>query len=387
MAAVGANASLSVRAMIDRLIGFDTVSRNSNRALIDWVRDYLDGHGVRSHLVANGDGSKANLYASVGPQVPGGVVLSGHTDVVPVDGQPWDSDPFVVSERDGKLYGRGTCDMKAFIAIGLALVPEMKQLNRPLHFALTYDEEVGCLGAPDLIREILRELPRPEAVIVGEPTSMKVVTAHKGISVLRTTVTGHEAHSSQTHRGVSAVMTAARLIHFLDELAHEQARGEIDPGVEPGYTTIHVGTVQGGTAVNIISRHCEFVWDIRHLPDDNPQRLLDRFRDYCAEQLTAMRAVAPGAGIETELQVTSPAFQHQPDSAAVTLAKALTGQNATYKVPYVTEAGQYQQAELATVVCGPGSIDQAHQPNEYISLQQVEAGTDFIRKLIARLSQ
>ena len=378
---------MSVRAMIDKLIAFDTVSRNSNRALIDYVRDYLDDHGASSVLVPNADGSKANLYASIGPAVPGGVVLSGHTDVVPVDGQPWDNDPFSIAERDGKLYGRGTCDMKGFIAIALGLVPEMKQLKKPIHFALSYDEEVGCLGAPDMIREIQANLPQPEAVIVGEPTEMRVVTAHKGISTYKTTVIGHEAHSSQTHRGVSAVMTAARLITFLDDIAREKKTGTLqDPEFEPAFTTIHAGTVKGGTAINIISRHCEFFWDIRQIPGDEPQAIVDRFNDYCQTLEPEMQAVAPETGITTELVVTAPPMRHDPNSAAVQLAKALTGQNDTYKVPYVAEAGQFQAAGLPTVVCGPGSIDQAHQPNEYITLEQVEAGTQFIRKLIERLS-
>jgi acetylornithine deacetylase len=378
---------MSVRKMIDKLIAFDTVSRNSNQALIDYVRDYLDGYGIASSLVPSADGSKANLYATVGPAIAGGVVLSGHTDVVPVDGQPWNSDPFSVSERDDRLYGRGTCDMKGFIAIALALVPEMQQLKQPIHFALSYDEEVGCLGAPDMIKEILVNLPRPQAVIVGEPTSMKVVTAHKGITALKTCVTGHEAHSSQTHRGVSAVMTAARLITFLDDLAREKQSGDLkDPEFEPAYTTIHAGTVQGGTALNIISRYCEFVWDIRQIPGDEPQAIIERFNAYCRELEPAMQAIASETGISTEVMVTAPPFQHDPNSAAVQLAKALTGQNDTYKVPFVAEAGHFQQAGLPTVVCGPGSIDQAHQPNEYISLQQVEAGTQFLRKLIKRLS-
>ena len=378
--------SFTVREMIEKLVSFDTVSRNSNRALIDWVSDYLDRYGVAAQLVPNADGSKANLYATIGPNVEGGVVLSGHTDVVPVDDQPWDSDPFSISERDGKLYGRGTCDMKAFCAIALALLPEMKTLKKPIHLAFSYDEEVGCLGAPDMIREIRAKLPEPSAVIIGEPTEMKVVTVHKGIMVLKTQITGHEAHSSQTHRGVSAVMNAARLIALLDDLAQQQAAGDVDPDVEPGYTTIHVGTVHGGTAVNIISRQCEFVWDIRHLPQHHPQDILDALASYSDELQTAMQAVAPETGIETQIMVTAPPLEHERDSTAVELAKALTGQNATHKVPYVTEAGQYQQAGLPTVVCGPGSIDQAHQPNEYISLTQVDAGTEFIRKLIQRLS-
>lgn len=379
---------MTVRTMIDKLISFDTVSRNSNMALIDYVRDYLDGYGVQSCLVPNAEGSKSNLYATVGPAVEGGVVLSGHTDVVPVDGQPWDSDPFTVIERNDKLYGRGTCDMKSFIAMALALVPDMNNLKKPIHFALSYDEEVGCQGAVDMIKEIAINLPKPEAVIVGEPTEMKVVTAHKGITTFKTTVIGHEAHSSQTHRGVSAVMTAARLISHIDGVARGRRESGIqDHEFEPSFTTVHVGTVQGGTATNIISRRCEFDWDIRHVPGDDPEGLVAEFERYYQTEIEPeMQAVAAETSIKTEETTRAPALRHDPDSPAVQLAKALTGQNATFKVPYAAEGGLFQEQGLPTALCGPGSIDQAHQPNEYISLEQVAAGTEFIRKLIARLS-
>lgn len=374
--------------MIARLVSFDTVSRHSNLALIDFVQDYLDSFGIASQRVPSDDGRKANLYATIGPAVAGGVVLSGHTDVVPVDGQPWDSDPFVVTERAGRLYGRGTCDMKSFYAIALALLPEMNRLQKPLHLALSYDEEIGCLGAPRLIRAIAEHLPRPQAVIIGEPTSMQVVTGHKGICALKTVVTGHEVHSSQPQRGVSAVMTAARLMTFLDDLARRRAQQRTDPAFEPPYTTLHVGTVQGGTAVNITARHCEFVWDIRNIPGDDPQDIITAFEQHCREDIEpGLRAVAATTGIDTRLLAQAPGLGATPDNPAAQLAQALTGQNATVNVAYAAEGGQFQEAGLPTVLCGPGSIDQAHQPNEYIELAQVEAGTVFIRRLIERLSQ
>ena len=378
---------MTVREMLDRLVAFDTVSRQSNLALIDFVRDYLERHEIESTLVPSDDGDKANLYASVGPPVEGGVVLSGHTDVVPVDGQPWDSDPFTVVERDGRLYGRGTCDMKGFLAIALALVPEMDRLRRPIHFALSYDEEVGCQGAPRMIRQLAGRLPRPQAVIVGEPTGLQVVTAHKGITGVRTVVTGHEAHSSQTHRGVSAVMTAARLVTWLDDLARQRRdQGPFDPEFEPPYTTVHVGLIQGGTAVNIISRQCEFQWDIRHVPGDEPEAIVEQFRRHCRDVVESeLRAVAPEAGITTEVSVQAPALRHE-DGPAVELARQLTGRNATTKMAFAAEAGQFQDAGLPAVLCGPGYIDQAHQPNEFISLQQLDAGTQFVRRLIDHLS-
>lgn len=372
--------------MIERLIGFPTVSRDSNLDLIHWVQEYLAGHGVESRMVPNADGTKANLYATVGPQVPGGVVLSGHTDVVPVDGQPWDTDPFKVVQRDGKLFGRGTCDMKSFIAIGLAMVPTMLErgLARPVHFALSYDEEVGCLGAPDMIKRLAAELPAPEAVIVGEPSNMRVINAHKGMTGGETVVTGHEAHSSQTQRGVSAVMTAARLITHLDDVARELANGPPSAGgFEPAYTTVHVGVVKGGTATNIISRECQFRWDIRNVPEDNPDDIIERFDQYCRTLLPAMREIAPEANIETRVHVRAPALRPEPDDGrAERLAQRLTGRNAAEAVPYGTEGGQFQQAGFSAVICGPGSIDQAHQPNEFIKLSEVDACIDFMGRLI-----
>jgi acetylornithine deacetylase len=258
---------MNVRELLDQLVAFPTVSRDSNLPLIHFVQDYLKQHGIASTLVPNDEGTKSNLYATIGPSVPGGVVLSGHTDVVPIDGQSWHSDPFTVTEKDGRLYGRGTCDMKAFIATALALVPEMQTLKKPIHLALSYDEEVGCVGAPRMIEQLKTNIPTPSAVIVGEPTNLQVVTAHKGIVANRTTITGHEAHSSQTHTGVSAVMTAARLVTYLDDMAQTlQANTPSDTGFDPACTTVHVGTIAGGTAINIISRHCEFVWDLRNIP-------------------------------------------------------------------------------------------------------------------------
>jgi len=372
--------------MIAKLVGFATVSRDSNLALIEYVSSYLAEHGVDSRLVPNAGNSKANLFATIGPMVEGGVVLSGHTDVVPVDGQPWASDPFSLTENNGRLYGRGTADMKSFYAIALALVPEMLErgLARPIHLALSYDEEIGCLGAPAMIERIAAELPAPRAVVVGEPTNMRIVTAHKSITGLETVVTGHEAHSSQTHRGVSAVMTAARLITFLEDMARENAaRPASQTSFEPPYSTIHVGTVGGGTATNIISRECRFAWDMRCIPEDDPQTFLDRFDRYCRDEtLPGMQAVAPGANIVTTLRCSVPALRPESDGQAEALVRTLTGYNSSDAVAYAAEGGQFQQAGFSTVLCGPGSIDQAHQPNEYIEKSQVHACADFMRRLI-----
>jgi acetylornithine deacetylase len=372
--------------MIAKLVGFATVSRDSNLELIDYVSDYLAELGVESRLVPNADNSKANLFATIGPMVAGGVVLSGHTDVVPVDGQPWDSDPFSLTELDGRLYGRGTADMKSFYAVALALVPEMLErgLARPIHLALSYDEEIGCLGAPAMIERIAAELPTPRAVVVGEPTDMRIVTSHKSITGLETVVIGHEAHSSQTHRGVSAVMTAARLITFLEDMAKENAAGPpSQTPFEPPYSSIHVGTVHGGTATNIISRECRFGWDMRCVPEDDPEKFLERFERYCRDEvLPGMQAIAAEASIVTSLRCSVPALRPEPDGEAEALVRLLTGYNASEAVAYGAEAGQFQLAGFSTVLCGPGSIDQAHQPNEYIEISQVHACVDFMRRLI-----
>ena len=380
--------SYSPRAMLEKLISMPTISRDSNLEFIEFVRAYLHGHGVQSTLVESADGGKASLYATVGPDVAGGIVLSGHTDVVPVDGQAWHSDPFTVVENDGKLFGRGTCDMKAFSAIGLALVPEMNRLKFPIHFALSYDEEVGCLGAPDLIRELTANTSRPRAVIVGEPTSMRVVTAHKSMFIFDTVVHGHEAHSSQQHRGVPAVMVGARLINWLAERQQRNAEGaDRDSPFAPGYSTLHCGVVHGGTAQNITARECCFVTDIRTLPGESAMAYFRDFERFARQELEpSMRSVHPDTGIEFCINAQVPGFHAADDDEAVMLARQLTGQNESECVSYGAEAGQFQEAGHSVVMCGPGSIDQAHQPNEFITLEQLEAGSVFMRRLIERLS-
>lgn len=378
----------SPREMLDALVGFPTVSRDSNLELVNFVSRYLRRHGVDARLVVSDCGEKANLYATVGPMVGGGVVLSGHTDVVPVDGQEWHSDPFVVTEREGRLYGRGTCDMKAFIAVALALVPEMGRLAQPIHFALSYDEEVGCLGAPRLIDALVSDLPDPRAVIVGEPTEMRVVTAHKSMFIFDTEVHGYEAHSSKQNLGVPAVMVAGRMINWLAEQQdRNRAQASPDCPFEPAYSTLHCGVVHGGTAQNITARRCRFVTDIRALPDEDPMEFFQALERFAREELEPeMQRVHPGTGIHFDIRSQVPGFCAREDEPAVMLAKQLTGQNSTECVAYGAEAGQFQAAGLSVAICGPGSIDQAHQPNEYISVDQFEQGTAFMRRLIQHLS-
>lgn len=377
------------RDMLEKLVGFPTVSRDSNLPLIDFAEDYLTGHGVKCRRVHDDSGTKANLYALIGPETEGGVILSGHTDVVPVDGQDWSTDPFTVTERDGRLYGRGTCDMKGFDALALALVPDMLKagLKRPIQIALSYDEEVGCLGAPRMIEEMAETLPRAAACIVGEPSMMKVVTGHKGSVGTQTTVTGFEIHSSLCHEGVSAVMTAARLVNWM----HEQTQANMakaDPAspYEPPFTTLHVGVIEGGTAGNITAKRCTFSTDIRVAPPETPQEWYDRYLAKVAEIEAEIRAIRPEAGIDVRLRMMNPPCRQEENGAAEQLARALTGDNSHNVVSYGTEAGQFQDGGFSTCICGPGSIEQAHQPNEYISIAQYEAGERFIRDLIRKLA-
>lgn len=375
---------------ITRLVRHDTTSRNSNLNLIEDVESYLREHGVNSTRVSNHDGSKANLYFSVGPSVEGGVVLSGHTDVVPVDGQPWDTDPWVVVEKDEKLYGRGTADMKSFSAIGLSLLPEMLSANlkRPITFALSYDEEVGLLGAPAMIEEIKQRLPMPAAVIVGEPSDMQVVDGQKGIALYRTEVTGHEAHSSQPHRGASAIMAAGRLIAKIMQMTkRRRLAAPSDSPFEPPYTSMSVGVIQGGTAPNILARRCGFTWDVRVVPGDDVKTIRAEYDEEARKVLAEMRAIAPDCQISTEMLANAPPLMPRPENPAAELVQGLTGSNRCYSVSYAAEAGQFQEAGFPTVICGPGSIDQAHQPNEFIKISQVAEGTRFMRSLIDHLSR
>jgi len=368
------------------LVGFDTTSRLSNLALVEWVEAYLDSHGVPHRRVPNADGTKSNLIASLGPAVEGGVVLSGHTDVVPVDGQPWSSDPFTLTERDGRLHGRGTCDMKGFLALALAAVPDLQAARplRPVHLAFSYDEEIGCLGSPAMIEVIGRELPRPALVVVGEPTNMEAVNGHKGISTFTVRVTGREAHSSQTHLGVSAVMEAVKLMGSLTALA-ERLEREADPAspFTPKGATLTIGVVHGGTAGNILARECSFLFDLRFPPGLDPEATLAPFLAEAAALDVALKARAPEAGVVIERRSGTPALSPEPNGIAEAFARRLTGDNGPPRaVAFAAEAGQFQQAGYSTVICGPGSIEQAHQPDEYVELSQMQRGAAFMRRLI-----
>jgi acetylornithine deacetylase len=374
--------------VLARLVAFDTTSRNSNLELIAFVEARFTELGLAGTRVANADGSKTNLYATIGPAVEGGVVLSGHTDVVPVDGQDWQSDPFTLTRRGDRLYGRGTADMKSFLALALAAAPLFCEGTRPVHLAFSYDEEVGCIGAPAMIREMAAVLPHPAAVVVGEPTNMEVVSAHKAISTWIITVTGHEAHSSLPHLGLSANMAGIRLMYSLTQLAEHLQREAPPSGAPfmPPHATLTIGQINGGTAVNILARECVFAFDLRCPPGQEPDALIAPFLHEVAELDAELKQRFPECGAAAVRRSGAPALAPEPDGSAEQLVRRLAGDNGPARAAsYAAEAGQFQQAGFSTVICGPGSIEQAHQPDEYIELAQIERGAAFMLRLAEAL--
>ncbi|MCA3559553.1 MAG: acetylornithine deacetylase [Aestuariivirga sp.] len=379
----------STEEMLGRLIAFDTTSHRGNIPLIEFVEDYLGGWGVPHFRVDYEADKKTNLFATIGPAIAGGIVLSGHTDVVPVDGQPWTSDPFDLTAREDRLVGRGACDMKGFLAVCLAEVPNFlaAKLKSPIHLALSCDEEVGCKGVRPLVAHMRGNLPKPRAVIVGEPTSMQVVNAHKSAVTFSTEVTGHEAHSSLTHHGVNAILVAGEL---LSEIGRIRGRlielGDPTRRFDPPYSTVHVGVIAGGTAKNIIPRKCSFQWETRLLPTADPAYVPHRFETFSRTLEPAMQAVAPGTGIATAAVNSVPGLAPEEDSPAESLALHLAGANSTHAVSYCTEAGLFQQIGIPAVICGPGSIEQAHKPDEYIDVSELRKCEAFMGKLVSQLS-
>ncbi len=376
-------------ALLDRLVSFDTESSRSNLPLIDFVEDYLLGLSARFTRIPNAAGDKAALFVTFGPDIDGGVVLSGHTDVVPVIGQKWTTPPFVLRRDGERLYGRGTCDMKGFDALCLAMAPEFlaAKLKKPIHIMLSYDEETTCAGCLDTIARFGQDLPRPSLAIIGEPTMMQVADAHKSIATYRTVVTGHEAHSSKPWLGVSAVHVACELVAALEKIGVE-LQSDRDPHgrFEPAFSTVHVGMINGGTARNIMARECAFFWEFRGLPHTPQDAALNKFEAISAALAAERFGQFPNAKIETFVEIEAPGLAAGADSSASTLALALSRANHTIAVPYATEAGQFQFGGLPAVICGPGSIDQAHQPDEYIDIGQMAEGVAFLRRLASQLS-
>jgi acetylornithine deacetylase len=377
--------------LMEKLVSFPTVSRDTNIPLIDWVAEYLASHGIESHRYIDPDQPKHALFAHVGPWVEGAIVLSGHTDVVPVDGQPWDTDPFTVVEKDGKYYGRGTCDMKGFDALAIWALVEGHHgnLKTPLQIALSFDEEVGCTGAPPMIEAMQPVLPKGSAAIIGEPSTMQAVTGHKGGSGFHTHVVGFEVHSSLLHKGVNAIMAGAKLIEWANEqnsISMAAKPTELAAMFEPPFTTVHVGMIEGGTAHNITAKDCKFGLDFRVVPGEDKEKWKIAYLQEVKKVEAAMQAVVPETQIIITPRFDVPPLKPETDGAAETLVRQITGDNASHKVSYGTEAGQFQEAGYSAVICGPGDIAQAHQPNEFIEIAQFNAGHDFMKSLLTRLS-
>ena len=388
-----AMASSALMSILADLIGFDTTSRNSNLELIRYVENYLSQHGVQSTLVHDDSGHKANLYATIGPAELGGVMLSGHTDVVPVDGQRWASDPFVLEPIDDKVFGRGSADMKGFIACVLEWVPEMvaASLTTPIHIALSYDEEVGCIGVRRLL-DLMEKMPVvPSMAIIGEPTNMEIVVAHKGKRGIRVNVRGASAHSAYPTEGVNAIEVAAQLIAHISEVQQDiEKNGPFDPGYRVPHTTLHVGTVRGGTALNIVPNECSFDFEIRHLPEHEIDPLIDTVQRYARDNLEpTMRLKNPDCGIDFTELFGYPALFTAPDAPVVAFVRSLLEcDRAVEQISFGSEAGLFsRRIGIPAVVCGPGSILQAHRPDEYVSIEQLETCRTMLRRLVESLSR
>ena len=386
---MSANSSVD---MLARLVAFPTVSRDSNLPLVDWVEDYLEPFGARCRRTWNEERDKANLFAAIGPDVPGGVVLSGHTDVVPVDGQDWHTDPFELTARDGLLYGRGTSDMKAFSAVFLSRLAafDTATLKKPLYIALSYDEEVGCIGVSRMIEDALAHVARPDYAIIGEPTTMQIVRAHKSINSFRTIVTGQAAHSSQPHRGAGAILAAGRIIEHLDVIGRARRGAPDDSGCEPPWSTVQVGTIQGGIAVNILPAHCEFIWEYRCLPHEDPDSIVQELQTFIDQEVVPdLKEFAPAASVQTTQIARVPPLVADPEARAERWVQGLAGvrEGGPGEVSFATEAGILQLAGINSVVCGPGSIDQAHQPNEFIDPEELKRCEAMIDDVLAYLTR
>ncbi|GMA39783.1 acetylornithine deacetylase [Mobilicoccus caccae] len=380
-------------AWVTRLVSIDTTSRDSNLELIELVAEELRSHGVTPHILPNAEGTKANLLATVPASDgsrSGGVMLSGHTDVVPVDGQEWTSDPFTPQVRDGRLYGRGTCDMKAFSAVALHLLPRMVEsdLREPIHLALSYDEEVGCVGGAEIVKQIADLGLSPEVCVVGEPTNMRIIKAHKSINLIRVTFTGVAAHSSLTAQGVNAIEHAARFITRVRDMADGwREEGPYDEAYPLAYTTASVNIVSGGIAGNTVPDRCVVELEFRSIAANDPAEIVDRIRGFAAEVERRMRAENDAASVQVDVLAQVPGLDAEPDTAASRLAVALGAHDSDEKVTYGTEAGQFAGSGIETIVCGPGDIAQAHAADEFIELSQIEQCEAFMNRLIDHLSE
>ena len=377
--------------ILEKLVSFDTTSRNSNLALIAWVGNYLDAYGIPYRLTHDETGRKANLHALIGPEIEGGLALSGHVDTVPVDGQNWSTDPFALQQRNGRLYGRGAVDMKGFVASCLSAVPDIKSapLARPVHLFISYDEEVDCAGARTLVRDLEAGRLKPALCVVGEPSGMQPIIAHKGRLSVRATVRGRPGHSSQPAQGVNAIHAAAEAIAWIAaESRRLAAEGLRESGFEPPHSTIHTGLIEGGSILNIIPERTVFEMEWRTIPGDDAEAELRRFRAHVAETIESrMKQIDPRAGFTIEPLYALPPLSIPPDHPLVGLVQQCSGANSHGKVSYGTEAGIFQDAGIASIVCGPGDIAQAHQPDEWIARDQLDQCDAFIRRLTASMAR
>lgn len=381
-------ASEQTIALLGELVGFNTVSSRSNLALIEHVAARLRAQDIRVEVLPSPDRKKANLWATIGPRIDGGIVLSGHSDTVPVDGQNWSGDPFAMWRKDGRLYGRGTADMKGFIACAIAAMERhrLAPLRRPLHLALSYDEEIGCLGAPELLAWLAGQSPRPSVALIGEPTGMQMADSHKGVLIASTEITGVEAHSSLAHLGVSAVDLAGRAIVLLQDVQREFSCRHRHPRFEPDYTTISVNRIQGGTAANILAGRARFDWDTRCIPGTTGQDILERFGSRLEQEVLApTRQLHPGVDGATAVIANVPPLMPESDGEAARVVTALLGPQEPSTVAFGTEAGQFQAAGISSLVIGPGSIEQAHRADEYVEIDQLGRCETFLDELVGLL--
>ena len=384
------NEHLSAEEILSDLIGFNTVSAHSNLALIKYIEDYLSNFGLNPVRISNVDGTKANLYATIGPSDKPGIILSGHTDVVPVANQPWKTNPFELIRKPVndkiRLYGRGTADMKGFISVVLSKVPNFIKANlkTPIHIAFSYDEEVGCLGVGSMIEDMCENLFKPQLVIIGEPTSMKIVNAHKGIQGFKTEVIGVAAHSSAPHLGVNAIKYAAEIINFLSRLAKDkESNNENSNRFDPSWTTFNIGQIQGGEALNIIPEYCSFNWEFRPIPEEDIDLIKSKFDSFIEEFIQPqLQKESPKARVITKPLASVLPLQEDQNSLAERLARHLTGHNSTTTASYVAEASQFQSKGISAVLCGPGNIEQAHKANEWISSDELKKCDAFLERLI-----
>ena len=377
--------------ILKKLVSFDTTSFKSNLDLIKFIENYLNDLNIKSELIYDETKNKANLFTTIGPNLQGGIVLSGHTDVVPITKQNWTSDPFILTERDDKLFGRGSSDMKGFIAIVLSRVSAMveKKLKKPIHLAFSYDEEIGCVGVHSLLDLIKKKSINPEFCIVGEPTSMEMVIGHKGKHAYDVKVDGLSCHSGQAPNGVNAINYASKLINYIEEINKEKSiKGPFDNDYEIPYSTLHTGLIKGGTILNIVPKLCQFEFEIRHLAEDDPLEIIQRIKQYTEELLIKeMHNISSETNIEINEKINYPGLNISESISPVKQVKELLGKSSHKKVVFGTEGGLFKrELNLPTIICGPGSIDQAHKPDEFISIQQIEKGGTFIDKLINNCS-